>query len=152
MLYLRPIVVDEDYNILGGNMRYRALVRLAEEHAKIGAFEFTDDIPDEWVKQDCTLTEKEKREFVLKDNSNRGEWDWDVIANEFDAEELQEWDIDVPVADEEPDALDAEPKEKPFIVKITFESDKRLQDFLAKYQTQLKDEYNCTISISGGEL
>ena len=96
MLYLRPIVVDEDYNILGGNMRYRALVRLAEEHTKIGAFEFTDDIPDEWVEQDCTLTEKEKREFVLKDNSNRGEWDWDVIANEFDAEELQEWDIELP--------------------------------------------------------
>ena len=150
MLYLRPMVVDEDFNILGGNMRYRALVKLAEEHAKIGAFEFTDDIPDEWVKQDCTLTEKEKREFILKDNKERGEPDWDIIANEWDTTEMQEWDI---IAnDEEPDVLDADQKEKPFIVKITFENDKQLQDFLVKYQTQLKDEYNSTISISGGEL
>lgn len=97
MLYLRPMVVDEDYNILGGNMRYRALVKLAEEHAKIGAYEFTDDIPDEWVKQDCTLTEKEKREFVLKDNKERGETDWDIIANEWDTMELQEWDMEIPI-------------------------------------------------------
>ena len=108
MLYLRPMVVDEDFNILGGNMRYRALVKLAEEHAKIGAFEFTDDIPDEWVKQDCTLTEKEKREFVLKDNKERGETDWDIIANEWDTMEMQEWDIDLPSDEPVEQAADSE--------------------------------------------
>jgi DNA modification methylase len=93
MLTLRPMVVDEDFNILGGNMRYQALCRLRDEHAKVGAFQFTDEIPDEWVHQDCTLTEKEKREFVIKDNQERGTNDWDKLANEWSVEELKEWDV-----------------------------------------------------------
>ena len=91
MLSLRPMVVDEDWNILGGNMRYLALCRLRDE----GVEGFTDDIPDEWVKQDTTLSAAEKREFVIKDNQQRGRNDWDALANEWDEEELREWDVDV---------------------------------------------------------
>ena len=77
MLSLRPMVVDEDWNILGGNMRYQALCRLRDE----GVDGFTDDIPDEWVKQDTTLSAAEKREFVIKDNQQRGRNDWDALAH-----------------------------------------------------------------------
>lgn len=91
MLSLRPMVVDEDWNILGGNMRYLALCRLRDE----GVEGFTDDIPDEWVKQDTTLSAAEKREFVIKDNQQRGRNDWDALANEWDEEELRSWDVDI---------------------------------------------------------
>lgn len=90
MLSLRPMIVDEDWNILGGNMRYLALCRLRDE----GVEGFTDDIPDEWVKQDTTLSAAEKREFVIKDNQQRGRNDWDALANEWDDEELREWDVE----------------------------------------------------------
>ena len=90
MLSLRPMIVDEDWNILGGNMRYQALCRLRDE----GVDGFTEDIPDEWVKQDTTLSAAEKREFVIKDNQQRGRNDWDALANEWDDEELREWDVE----------------------------------------------------------
>ena len=96
MMEARPIVVDEDFNILGGNMRYQALCRLAEEHAKIGAYEFGEEIPDEWVKQMPSWSEEQKREFVIKDNNEFGDWDWDMLANEWDADKLRDWGCAIP--------------------------------------------------------
>lgn len=87
MMELRPIVVDDEGVILGGNMRFRALQDI---YGKNG------EIPDEWVKRAADLTEDEKRQFVIKDNAAFGEWDWDMLANEWDAEELAEWGIDAP--------------------------------------------------------
>jgi len=87
MMELRPIVVDDDGVILGGNMRYRALQDI---YGKNG------EIPDAWVKSAADLTEDEKRQFVIKDNADFGEWDWDMLANEWDAEELADWGIDTP--------------------------------------------------------
>lgn len=104
MLALRPIVVDEGMNILGGNMRYQALKKLAEEGAVCQVFDirgalvsyykFEDEIPDEWVKVAIDLTPDEKMEFIVKDNEERGQWDYDLLANEWDAEKLREWDIE----------------------------------------------------------
>lgn len=73
MMSKRPIVVDEDGMILGGNMRWRAL---QEIYGKTG------EIPDEWVSTAKGWTEDQKREFIIKDNSSFGEWDWDILANE----------------------------------------------------------------------
>ena len=86
MMELRPIVVDEMNVIQGGNMRYRALVELGYQ-----------DVPDEWVKQGKEPTPEQWREFVIKDNVGFGEWDFDMLANDWDAEELQEWGLDLPV-------------------------------------------------------
>lgn len=154
MLALRPIVIDEDFNILGGNMRYRALVKLAEEHAKVGAFEFTDEIPDEWIKQDCTLTEKEKREFVLKDNDEKGDWDMDLIANEWDTQEVADWELDLPSfeTNEEPEVLDDTPEEKPFYAKLLFVNPNDCNRFVSDMKSDIESKYNCTISLSGGGL
>lgn len=82
MLELRPLVVDEDMVVLGGNMRLKAL-------KSSGIFEVT-------VKQVKGLTEEQKQEFVVKDNVGFGEWDWDLLANGWNVDKLSEWALDVP--------------------------------------------------------
>jgi len=82
MLDLRPIVVNKDMVILGGNMRYRAC-------QEAGLKEVPVIIADK-------LTEKKQREFVIKDNISGGEWDWDLLANEWSTDELNDWGLDVP--------------------------------------------------------
>jgi hypothetical protein len=85
MLALRPIVVDENFIVQGGNMRLKALQEIGFK-----------DIPDEWVKQVNDLNEDEKKQFIIKDNVGFGEWDWDDLANNWDAEQLTEWGLDIP--------------------------------------------------------
>lgn len=85
MMELRPIVVDNTGMVLGGNMRLRALQDLGYK-----------EVPPEWVRQADDLTEDEKRRFIVTDNAGFGQWDWDILANEWDAGELAEWGLDVP--------------------------------------------------------
>lgn len=82
MLELRPIVIDENNIVLGGNMRLRACIELGLK-----------DVPTIYAKD---LTEEQKKEFIIKDNVGFGEWEWDVLANEWDVEKLEEWGLDVP--------------------------------------------------------
>jgi len=84
MLDIRPIVVNKDMIILGGNMRFRAC-------KEAGIKEIPVIVTD--------LSEEKQREFLIKDNTSGGEWDWDMIANEWDAEELEAWGLDLPVFD-----------------------------------------------------
>ncbi len=79
MKQLREIVVDENLTILGGHQRIYALKDLG--------------YADVTVKQVFGLTEKQKREFIIKDNTASGEWDTDVIANQWDIEELENWGV-----------------------------------------------------------
>lgn len=81
MLKLRPIVVDEKNIILGGNMRYKACVQAG--------------LKEIYVIQADNLTEEQKKEFIIKDNSSFGEWDWDIIANEWDTEEIKDWGLEI---------------------------------------------------------
>ena len=81
MLELRPIVIDENNIILGGNMRYRACLKAGLK-----------DVP---VKIAKGFTEEQKKEFIIKDNSNYGQWDWDILSNEWDANNLDLWGVDV---------------------------------------------------------
>jgi len=85
MMELRPIIIDEGNIILGGNMRFNALKHLGYK-----------ELPAEWVKQANELTEEQKQEFIVKDNVGFGEWDWDILANEWDTEKLEEWGLDIP--------------------------------------------------------
>jgi DNA modification methylase len=85
MMELRPIIVDSDMMILGGNMRFKALKELKYK-----------DIPDTWVKRADELTEEEKQRFIIEDNIPFGEWDWDTLANEWDQDKLIEWGLDIP--------------------------------------------------------
>ena len=145
MLSLRPMVVDEDWNILGGNMRYQALCRLRDE----GVEGFTEDIPDEWLKQDTTLSAAEKREFVIKDNQQRGRNDWDALANEWDDEELREWDVDMDWFDEDVENLDtgdmpdlSDKIQNEFKIEISCEDEQQQQDL---YNKLIEEGYECRI-------
>ena len=82
MLEKRPIVVDEDMVILGGNMRFEAC-------KAAGLFEV-------WIDQVEGWTEEQKREFVIKDNVGFGEWDWDILSADFTEDELTDWGLDIP--------------------------------------------------------
>lgn len=85
MMSLRPIVVDENNVILGGNMRYKALQELGKK-----------EIPKEWIKKASDLSDEEIKRFIIADNVGFGEWDWEDLANEWDVEDLAEWGLDIP--------------------------------------------------------
>ena len=80
MLNIRPIVVNKDMIILGGNMRFKACKEAGLKEIPI-------------IKTD--LTEEQQKEFLIKDNVSGGEWDWDILANEWESEQLNEWGLDV---------------------------------------------------------
>lgn len=82
MLELRPIVVNDDMVVLGGNMRLKACKEAGLK-----------EIP---IIKASELNEEQQRAFIIKDNVGFGEWDWDALANEWDAEQLEEWGLDVP--------------------------------------------------------
>lgn len=81
MLNLRPIVVNDEMVVLGGNMRLRAVQEVGLKEVPI-------------IKA-ADLTEEQQREFIIKDNVGFGEWDWDILANEWEADKLSDWGLDV---------------------------------------------------------
>jgi site-specific DNA-methyltransferase (adenine-specific) len=85
MLEIRPIVVNNEMMILGGNMRLKAIQEIGLKEVPI-------------IKAE-NLTEQQQREFLIKDNVGFGEWDWDALANDWDPAELNEWGLDVPNLD-----------------------------------------------------
>jgi hypothetical protein len=93
MASVRPIVVNQDMVILGGNMRFKAM-----KEAK------WKEIPVKVVDWD----EAKQREFIIKDNVGFGEWDWDDLANNWDAEELESWGLNLPGFDLKPDNLNTD--------------------------------------------
>ena len=81
MLEIRPIVVNDDMIVLGGNMRLKACIAAGLK-----------EVP---VIKASDLTEDEQRQFIIKDNVSGGEWDWDIIANEWDVEQLEDWGLEL---------------------------------------------------------
>lgn len=81
MLQLRPIVVNKEMAILGGNMRYKACRQL--NHKEVFIIKIDD------------LTDEQIQEFIIKDNVGFGQWDWDLLANSWDTQKLQDWGMDV---------------------------------------------------------
>jgi len=95
MLNIRPIVVNEDMVILGGNMRYKACLEAGLKEVPI-------------IKA-SGLTQEKQREFIIKDNVSGGEWDW-TLLQEWDSLELENWGLDLPsfAADVDYSILDEE--------------------------------------------
>jgi len=98
MLNLRPIVVNDDMVVLGGNMRLKACKEAGLK-----------EIP---IIKASELTEQQQKEFIVKDNVGYGEWDWDDLANNWDAQELEDWGLDIPGFD----AIEVEAEEDDFAV------------------------------------
>ena len=141
MATLRPLVVDETMTVLGGNMRLKAMQELKWKEVPIVVAE--------------GLTDAQKDEFIIKDNVGFGDWNWETLANEWDAEELTRWGLDIPGFDPEPDYEDliGEEKNKPASMKITFESPEQLQKAQIDIQELLDRKYpKAYFSVSAGEL
>jgi ParB-like chromosome segregation protein Spo0J len=98
MMELRPIVVDAENTVLGGNMRLTAIRRLGMK-----------EIPDTWVKRATDLTDEEKQRFIIADNVGFGDWDWQALQEGWDAGDLGEWGLDVPEFKQQEEAQEADP-------------------------------------------
>lgn len=134
MLKIRPIVVNNEMFVIGGNMRLKACKEAGlKEVPVIKASEFTA---------------KQQREFTIKDNVSFGEWDWDMIANEWDSSSLGDFGMDVwKNYDDEINKVNSgdensewvgmpefEPKEDVVKIIITFDTEQNRQDFNDKYK------------------
>ena len=140
MLNIRPIVVNEDMIILGGNMRFKACKEAGLKEVPI-------------IKASGLSAEKQ-REFLIKDNVSGGEWDWGLLEK-WDSLELENWGLDLPIFEPEPslDELIGEDKNKPATMKITFESPEQLQKAEIDIQELLDRKYpKSYFSVSAGEL
>ena len=133
MLNIRPIVVNDEMIVLGGNMRLKACIEAGlKEVAIIKANE---------------LTPEQQNEFIIKDNVGFGEWDWNELANTWDAEQLVEWGMDLPVFFNDSDELGtdfslADGEKAPFQqMTFTLADEQAIQIQNAISDIKLTDEY-----------
>ena len=137
MLKLRPIVVDEKNVILGGNMRYKACQQIG--------------LKEVYIIKAKNLTEKKRKQFVIKDNVGFGEWEWDMLSNEWNSSELEDWGLDVWQNPDDVVAMvnkgdeysewvgmpEFESKEDAIKVVVNFLSEKDRDEFVKKYELKL---------------
>lgn len=109
MLSVRPIVVNKDMVVLGGNMRLKAIKEAGYKDIAVEIVDWSED---------------QQKEFIVKDNASFGEWNWDDLANNWDEEQLVEWGVDTWVSKSNDDLLELDAKteeESTNIPKITDE-------------------------------
>ena len=165
MLKIRPIVVDGNYKVLGGNMRLKALERIEEMQAEeiraslesLQTYNSKTELEranllqywKEWQANPVAsvicvgqMTEEEQREFVIKDNVGFGEWNFDVLANEWDDVQLAEWGMNLPQPDdmEEKEEAKQEEKKPDYIVEIRCQSE---EDYKHTFQILTEAGYDC---------
>jgi ParB-like chromosome segregation protein Spo0J len=126
MLNLRPIVVDADYVVLGGNMRLKACI-------EAGLVEVPIIIASE-------LTKEQQSEFIIKDNVGFGEWDWEELANAWEIDELSEWGLDIPleVFDEEDESETPDSYTKNITLTYSIEEAERIESELYNIASTLE--------------
>jgi hypothetical protein len=141
MLDIRPIVVNKEGIILGGNMRYKACI---EAGIKEPPYKVVD------------LTEDQQKEFLIKDNVSGGEWDWSLLS-EWDSEQLEDWGVDLPSFNTETDYSEKNKEldlndfeDQKYTIKLEFTEDdynlvkERLQEL---GQTPEKILYDALVSL-----
>ena len=114
---VRPIVVNKDMVILGGNMRYKAMIECGYKEVNVEVVDWS---------------EQKQNEFIIKDNVGFGEWEWEMVANEWDEIELKDWGLDLPMFASEVDYSD---KNK----ELTLDDVTDLMSITLKYT---EDEYH----------
>ena len=132
MLKLRPIVVNDNMGILGGNMRFKACQELK--------------LKEVYIIQATDLTDSQVEQFIIKDNVGYGDWEWDMLANSWDIDKLEDWGVNVPsIKNTE---LLSGLEYKPMYYEPTKEPNINLEDCLdlTKYNEKIKslDEYDLT--------
>jgi ParB-like chromosome segregation protein Spo0J len=129
MLEIRPIVVNNEMIVLGGNMRLKAIQEIGLKEIPI-------------IKAE-NLTEEQEREFLIKDNVGFGEWDWDALANDWNPEELDLWGLEVPkiIDSVEPDDL-SDKIESSFRIEIICKDEQSQEQAYIKL---IEEGYECRI-------
>jgi len=128
MLELRPIVVDDNFIVLGGNMRLRACKEAGLKRVPI-------------IKANHLTPEQQKR-FIITDNVGFGEWDWDILANEWDTDQLTEWVLDLPIPIDYEEPIDPKEKNESFIIEVKFDND---TDRQSAYNKLIADGFKCNL-------
>jgi ParB-like chromosome segregation protein Spo0J len=108
MLDIRPIVVNDDMIVLGGNMRLKACKEAGLK-----------EVP---IIMASDLTQDQQREFIIKDNVGFGEWDWEDLANNWDVNELSNWGLDVPTFLDADETIEIDEQPKRPSIKISFDT------------------------------
>lgn len=138
MMEVRPIVIDENGIIMGGNQRFRALQELGYK-----------EVPDSWIKQYENFTPEEWQEFVIKDNIGFGQWNWEQLnSEEWNVDELNRWglkvegiekniDVDSFFIDKEEDK--SEDKSK-IILEYTLDDYEKINIMFSKYKNKTKEQ------------
>ena len=129
MLQLRPIIVDDNCVVLGGNMRLRACIEAGLKRVPI-------------IKA-STLTPEQQKRFIITDNVGFGEWDWDMLANDWEMVDLGDWGLDLPIykelGEELPVDNENDPKDK-FVIEVSFETEEQRQ---MAYKHFIENGLNC---------
>ena len=136
MMEKRPMVcvtdVDGKIYPLGGNMRLRAIQQLGMK-----------EIPDTWVAMADDWTEEKRKEFIVRDNVGFGEWNWDDLANEWDAELLEDWGLDLPMFGEDTELNDLSEKIKEtFRIEISCHDEEHQEKM---YNKLIAEGYECRL-------
>jgi len=130
MLEKRPIIVDENMIVLGGNMRLKASI-------EAGLKEVWIDIAEGW-------SEDQKKEFIIKDNVGFGEWDWDILGNEWNVKQLEHWGLDgFPFEEEQVEIKDiSDSIESSFRVEVELENEEEQEKL---YNELINKGYICRL-------
>jgi hypothetical protein len=127
LMPLRPIVIDSWDNpvILGGNMRFRAIKELGYK-----------EIPETWVKTADQLSEADKKAFIVLDNVSFGEWNDEMLANQWDTDELRFWGVDIPKfvnQENEDEPFEESGFDKQWFVNIRCDNEKHAQRLYERF-------------------
>lgn len=148
MLRKRPILIDEDNMIIGGNMRHKAALEAGMKELPIERFTREDAIENNKIAKvldpdyiDKTY-EEQRDEMIIKDNVSGGEWDWDILANDWDAELLDESGLDVIAKVDEnkewSDIDDFDVAENSLKIVIQFETESQRTDFENEFDIKIR--------------
>jgi len=128
MADVRPIVVNMDMVVIGGNMRLRAMKEMGWKEAPV---------------QMVDWTEEQQKEFIIKDNLGYGEWDWDDLANNWDEQELTDWGLDLPNFIDEQEQKDLSDKLKSeFKIEIICKDEQEQEN---TYNKLIEQNYECRL-------
>lgn len=137
MLEKRPIVYDENFIVLGGNQRLRVLKELVKE-----GFE----VKDSYFMSAEGWSEEQKRQFVITDNVSDGEWDYEILGNEWDDLPLNDWGVDTfNITLDEIDDIDID-EEREAVLMVNPPESPKLKERMAFFCKNI-DQYNKIINF-----
>ena len=127
MAKVRPIVVNQDFVVLGGNQRLRAMKEAGWKEVPIQVVDWS---------------EEKQKEFILKDNVGFGEWQWDMLANEWEADDLEKWGLDVPKFEDSEQEDLSDKITDTYRIEIVCESEENQQQ---AYNDLIEQGYECRL-------